>query len=190
MDGRVTEVLDFWFGERDAEGYGEFREEWFKKDDAFDREVRRRFADLHAEAASGELDEWSREPESCLALILVLDQFSRNMFRGDPRSFATDDKALDLAKYAVSEGHDRALPPFQRTFIYMPYMHSENLEDQESCIRLFESLGEGFENNTRYAVAHRDIIARFGRFPHRNEVLGRETTPEEAEFLKQPGSSF
>ncbi|WP_205543939.1 DUF924 family protein [Rubrobacter indicoceani] len=190
MDTRVRETLDFWFGDGGAEYYGSAREEWFKKDADFDAEIKSRFAGLYREAASGEHDDWREDPESCLALIIVLDQFPRNMFRGDPETHATDDKALYLAKYAVAEGHDRALPPFQRVFVYMPYMHSEDVEDQESCVRLFEALGENYRYNLKFAVQHRDVVARFGRFPHRNDLLGRESTPEELEFLKEPGSSF
>lgn len=190
MDHRVNDTLDFWFGDGDAAFYGKAREEWFKKDAAFDEAIRSRFAGLYEEAASGELDDWREEPESCLALIVVLDQFPRNMFRDDPKGYATDDKALNLAKYAVAEGHDRALPEFQRVFVYMPYMHSEDVRDQERCVTLFEALGEDYAYNLEFAIAHRDVVARFGRFPHRNGILGRENTPEETEFLEESGSSF
>lgn len=183
---RASEVLDFWFGREGEEGYGGFREAWFTKDEAFDDEVRDRFGDLHEEAASGDLDSWKEEAESCLALIIVLDQFSRNMFRGDARSWATDAKALAMAKYAVEHALDRELPALQRSFVYMPFMHSEDLEDQRKSVELF---GTG-EDNAKYATAHMEIVERFGRFPHRNEILGRTTTPEEAEFLRGPGSSF
>lgn len=190
MDERVSQTLDFWFGDSDAEYYGSARKEWFQKNDDFDAEIKRSFAGLYEEAASGDLDLWREEPESCLALIIVHDQFPRNMFRGDEKTHATDDYALELAKYAVAEGQDRALPEFQRTFVYMPYMHSEDLEDQESCVRLFGAMGDEYENNLKFAISHRDIVERFGRFPHRNALLGRESTPEEVEFLKEPGSSF
>ncbi len=184
------EVLAFWFGNEGDEEYGEFRKAWFERNDDFDREIQTRFSSLHERAASGELDSWKDEPESALALIIVLDQFPRNMFRGDPRSWATDAKALEAAKHAVERAYDRELPAFQRAFIYMPYMHSENLEDQRRCVELFELMGEDGKNNAEYAAGHMEIVKRFGRFPHRNEVLGRETTPEEAEFLTRPGSSF
>jgi uncharacterized protein (DUF924 family) len=180
------EVLDFWFGREGEPGYGEFREAWFKKDPEFDRLVRDRFGALYEAAAAGELDDWRAEARSCLALVIVLDQFPRNMFRGDPRSYSTDSKAQETAEYAVDRAFDRELPEFQRAFLYMPFMHSEDLEHQRRSVELFR----GSRDSSNYAVRHMEIIERFGRFPHRNEVLGRRTTPEEAEFLTQPGSSF
>jgi len=187
-----AEVLAFWFGREGEPGYGEFRSQWFQKDEAFDREVTDRFGALYEQAAAGELDGWREEAESCLALVIVLDQFPRNMFRGDARTHATDGKALDAAKYAIEQALDRDLPPFQRMFLYMPFMHAEDARDQRISVGLFEGLaGEaGGPDVVEYAVGHRDIVERFGRFPHRNALLGRETTPEEAEFLTQPGSSF
>ena len=192
MPSEVDEVLAFWFGREDEPGYGEFREVWFRKDEGFDREVKERFGPLHERAAAGELDGWLDDAGSCLALVICLDQFPRNMFRGDGRTHATDAKALETAKYAVERALDRELPPFQRMFIYMPFMHSENLEDQRRSVELFERLAEkpGAPDVTSYAVGHMEIVERFGRFPHRNVILGRETTPEEAEFLERPGSSF
>jgi uncharacterized protein (DUF924 family) len=185
------EVLEFWFGREDEPGYGEFREAWFRKDPEFDRQIRDRFEDLHEAAAAGELDGWKEEARSCLALVILLDQFPRNMFRGDPRSYATDRKAQETAEFAVDRALDRELPPFQRMFLYMPFMHSEDLAYQRRSVELFGGLGgEGEADPSPYAVRHMEIIERFGRFPHRNEVLGRKTTPEEAEFLTQPGSSF
>jgi uncharacterized protein (DUF924 family) len=186
------EILDFWFGREGEEGYGEFREAWFTKDSEFDREIRDRFETVYKEAASGELDSWKEEVQSCLALIIVLDQFPRNMFRGDARMYATDEKALAAARYAVEHAFDRELPLFQRGFVYMPFMHSENLEDQRLSVELFRGLAgkPGTTDATAFAVRHMEIIERFGRFPHRNETLGRQTTPEEAEFLKEPDSSF
>ena len=188
---RAEEVLEFWFGREGEPGYGEFREAWFRKDPEFDRVVRDRFETLHEAAAAGELDDWREEARSCLALVIVLDQFPRNMFRGDPRSYATDSKAQETAEYAVDRALDRELPEFQRMFLYMPFMHSEDLEHQRRSVELFRGLG-GTEPDSPYdyAVRHMEIVERFGRFPHRNEVLGRQTTPEEAEFLTQPGSSF
>ncbi len=192
MPSEADEVLAFWFGREDEPGYGEFREAWFRKDEGFDREVKERFGTLYERTAVGELDGWRDDAESALALVIVLDQFPRNMFRGDGRTHAADGKALETAQYAVEHALDRELPAFQRMFLYMPFMHSENVEDQRRSVELFERLaGETDAPDVRsYAVAHRDIVERFGRFPHRNEILGRTTTPEEAEFLKTEGSSF
>ena len=192
MPSSPAEVLAFWFGGEDEPGYGEFREEWFRKDEAFDREVTDRFGDLYERAAAGDLDGWQEEPDSCLALVIVLDQFPRNMFRGDGKTHATDDKALQTARYAIEHALDRELPAFQKMFLYMPFMHAESVEDQRRSVELFEGLAAepGGPDVVEYAVGHRDIVERFGRFPHRNAILGRETTPEEAEFLTQPGSSY
>ncbi len=188
---RAQEVLDFWFGREGEPGYGEFREAWFRKDPEFDKLIRHRFEALYEEAAKGELDDWREEARSCLALVIVLDQFPRNMYRGDPRTYATDCKAQEIAAYAVDRALDRELPPFQRGFLYMPFMHSENVEHQRRSVELFRGLEGSVEGDSaKYAIRHMEIIERFGRFPHRNEILGRHTTPEEAEFLTQPGSSF
>jgi uncharacterized protein (DUF924 family) len=186
------EILDFWFGREGEEGYGEFREAWFTKDPEFDREVRDRFEGAYEEAAAGRLDHWKDEARSCLALILLLDQFTRNMFRGDPKTYATDDKAREAARHAVERAYDRELPPYGRLFVYLPFEHSEDLEDQRLSVELFRGLAAemGSEDLLGYAVRHLEIIERFGRFPHRNEILGRATTPEEAEFLREPNSSF
>lgn len=183
------EVLSFWFGREGEEGYGEFREAWFLKDPEFDREVRDRFEDVYEEAVAGGLEGWKEEAGSCLALIIVLDQFPRNMFRGDQLMYAADGLALAAARYAVERAYDRELPAFQRGFVYMPFMHSEDLEDQRRSVELFEGL-TGEPDTTSYALQHLRIVERFGRFPHRNEILGRRTTPGEAEFLQGPNSSF
>ena len=192
MRSSPADVLAFWFGSEGEPGYGEFRDEWFRKDETFDREVTDRFGDLYERAAAGELDAWREEAEGCLALVIVLDQFPRNMFRGDARTHATDEKALDAAKYAIERALDRELPAFQKVFLYMSFMHAESVEDQRRSVELFEGLAAepGGPDVVEYAVGHRDIVERFGRFPHRNAILDRETTPEEAEFLTQPGSSF
>jgi uncharacterized protein (DUF924 family) len=188
---RSDEILDFWFGREGEPGYGGFRKEWFRKDPEFDREIRVRFEDLYEEAAADALDGWRESARGCLALVILLDQFPRNMYRGDPRSYATDRKAQEVSEYAVDHALDRELPDFQRAFLYMPFMHSEDLEHQQRAVELFGTLQEwGDADPAHYAVLHMQIVERFGRFPHRNEVLGRPTTPEEAEFLKQPGSSF
>ncbi len=187
-----AEVLDFWFGKEGDPEHGEFRSQWFQKDETFDREVTVRFAGLYEEAAAGKLDGWREGAESCLALVICLDQFPRNMFRGDARTHATDGEALDAAKYGIERVLDREIPPLQRMFLYMPFMHAENIEDQRRSVELFERLASepGGPDVVEYAVGHREIVERFGRFPHRNALLERETTPEEAEFLTQPGSSF
>jgi uncharacterized protein (DUF924 family) len=186
------EILDFWFGREGDEGYGEFREAWFTKDPEFDREVWDRFEGAYEEAAAGRLDHWKDEAQSCLALIILLDQFTRNMFRGDPKTYATDDKAREAARHAVEHAYDRELSPYGRLFVYLPFEHSEDLEDQRFSVELFRGLAAemGSEDLLGYAVRHLEIIERFGRFPHRNEILGRATTPEEAEFLRGPDSSF
>ena len=182
------EVLAFWFG-AGAE-YGKRRKAWFEKDPGFDAEIGRRFLHLH-EALAAER-QWLESPRACLARILVLDQFPRNMFRGTARSFASDAEALLTARHALDQGYDRTLLPVERLFVYLPYEHSERLEDQERACELCAPLAKFPETDDalRYAVAHRDIIRRYGRFPHRNAILGRDSTPVELEFLKQPGSSF
>ncbi len=192
MPSKAEEVLAFWFGREGEPGYGEFREEWFRKDPEFDARVTDQFADLYEEAASGDLDGWRDDARSCLALVIVLDQFPRNMFRGEGRTHAADGSALEASRYAVEHALDRELPAFQRMFLYMPFMHSENREDQRRSVELFGLLADepGGPDVTSYAAGHREIVERFGRFPHRNEILGRKTTPEEAVFLTIEDSSF
>jgi uncharacterized protein (DUF924 family) len=189
---RFQEILDFWFGKPNEEDYGKSRKVWFIKNPYFDEEVRSRFLSDYKRAAAGELDDWKNSPLSCLALIILLDQFSRNMFRGQPQAFVTDPQALAVAKHAVEQGFDHELLPIQRWFIYMPFEHSENLDDQHQCVELFSKLKDYPEcaSGIDYAYRHLNVIQRFGRFPHRNQILNREITPEEIEFLKQPGSSF
>ena len=184
----IYQVLSFWLGPEP----GKSRAEWFRKDEAFDEEIRRRFGDLHASAARRELEAWRASPEPLLALVIVLDQFSRNLYRGDPRAFAQDEHARECAVQAVTRGDHLSLLPVQRLFLYLPFEHSEYLRDQEKGVELMRSL-DGFEETrgvSEWAEKHRVIIARFGRFPHRNAALGRASTPEEVEFLKQPGSGF
>jgi uncharacterized protein (DUF924 family) len=182
------EVLQFWFGEP----RGPRRRCWFDKDRAFDAGLRSRFLPLYETLARAQHAEWLEEAERCLARIVVLDQFPRNMFRGTPRAFATDPLALQAARQAVERGYDRGLLPVERLFVYLPFEHSEALDDQERACELCRPLAAFPQTDDayRYALAHRDIIARFGRFPHRNAILGRASTPEELEFLKQPGSGF
>ena len=188
----IEDILGFWFGKPGEAGYGKPRKVWFVKDAAFDEEVRLRFLADCELAAAGKLEDWQSAPAGCLALVILLDQFPRNMFRGQPQAFATDSQALFVAQHAVAQGFDRQMLPVQRWFIYLPFEHSENLEHQRRSVELFRRLSDDPDSadTIDYAVRHLEIIERFGRFPHRNQILGRETTPEEAEFLKQPGSSF
>ncbi len=190
------EVLEFWFGPDHEPGGAEpeFRREWFMKDDAFDQQIGERFADEVERGARGEYDEWAETPAGRLALIILLDQFSRNLFRGSPRSWTQDLLAQKLCLEGIEQGHDVELGIVERAFFYLPLEHAEDLHLQELSVEkyreLLESdpdLADGFYD---YAVRHHEIIERFGRFPHRNEVISRPSTPEEEEFLKQPGSSF
>ncbi|HEY9673887.1 MAG TPA: DUF924 family protein [Waterburya sp.] len=192
MNVKNQEILEFWFGKPGEADYGKPRKVWFIKNPNFDQEVRSRFLPIYQQAAAGELDDWKNSPQSCLALIILLDQFPRHLFRGQPQAFATDSQALSYAKHAVANGFDQEFLPIQRQFIYLPFEHSENLADQHQCIELFSTLKEYPECLSGIDSAHRHfkVIERFGRFPHRNGILGRATTSEEAEFLKQPGSSF
>ena len=185
-DPRAAQVIAFWFaaGPRD--------QRWFEKSDAFDTEIRERFLALYEEAAAGKLSEWESAAAECLALIVVLDQFPRNMFRGSARAFAADALALQVAQHALAQGYDRGQEPSVRLFFYLPFEHAESLQAQETACRLTEPLAafpETFDVY-RYAQRHREIVARFGRFPHRNAALGRASTAAELEFLRQPGSGF
>lgn len=188
MESLAPAVLSFWFGE--GAMYGKPHKRWFEKDPAFDAEVRRRFLPLHEQQTLGR--EWLNAPRDCLARIIVLDQFPRHLHRGTARAFASDALALEAAKHLVAQGWDRSLLPVERMFAYLPYEHSESIEDQERACELCRALDAFAEtaDTHRYALAHRDIVRRFGRFPHRNALLGRTSTPEETEFLKQPGSGF
>ena len=180
----ATEVLKFWF-DRD-------RKAWFDKNPAFDEEIRQRFLPLYELGAAGKLETWIQRPASCLALIVLLDQFPRNMFRGDAGAFAADPVARSAARVIQDNGWDKAMTPDERMFAYLPFEHSEALADQERCLVLMQEIA-GFPETAdlpKWAEAHLVIIRRFGRFPHRNAALGRASTPEEVEFLKQPGSSF
>jgi uncharacterized protein (DUF924 family) len=188
MKSLAPEILQFWFGE--GAEHGKVHKRWFEKDPAFDAEVRRRFLQLHKQL--GQNREWLDDPRKCLARIIALDQFPRHIYRGSARAFSTDALALEAAKHLVAKGWDRDMLPVERMFAYLPFQHSESLEDQERALELYQPLKAFPEtaDTDRYAIAHRDIIRRFGRFPHRNAALGRSSTPEEIEFLKQPGSSF
>jgi uncharacterized protein (DUF924 family) len=177
----IEEIVRFWFAELAPE-------DWFKADEARDALIRTRFGDVYAQLKDGVPESWRAEARGWLAAILVLDQFPRNLFRGDARAFATDEAALDLAKRAIAEGIDLKLPPEQRAFVYMPFQHSEQKADQARSIELFSALGNPL--NLDFAIRHKAIIDRFGRFPHRNEIFGRTSTDEEVVFLQQPGSSL
>jgi uncharacterized protein (DUF924 family) len=180
------DVLDFWF----ADGPAVRREVWFKKSDAFD-ELCAPFAGATAAARDGAFDAWADTPRGMLALLILLDQFSRNLYRGSPLSYAADPKALCLARRAVRLGFDLALTPVERMFMYLPFEHSEDPDDQDESVRLFELLRPALGDETlRYTHAHRDVILTFGRFPHRNAVLGRVNTAEEDAYLAQPGAGF
>lgn len=188
----ARDVLDFWFGPHGDPGRGLPRKTWFEKNSAFDEEIRRRFAAGVEDAASGRLESLGEFADGALTLAILLDQFPRNLFRGEPRAFAYDARALDIARLAVEKGLDQLLAPVERVFLYLPFEHSEALADQVRSVALFRSLPDvpGRDEQLGYAVRHHDVIARFGRFPHRNGVLGRPSTPEELAFLRQPGSSF
>lgn len=174
------EILDFWWGEAASK--------WWVKDPDFDREVQARFEPTLEAAIRGDLNAWREAPESCLAYIVVLDQFSRNIYRDSPRSFAQDPQALTATLEGQAKLFDRQLSKSQRIFFYLPFMHSENLKMQKRSIEAYEELGE--KENLEFARQHAVIIERFKRFPHRNPILGRKSTPEEEAFLKEPGSSF
>jgi len=174
----ASDVLRFWFTDTD-----EFRAAWFARNDAFDAEIRERFLGLWERAAAGALDaEWGATAVGALALVVVMDQFPRNVFRGTARAFATDARALAVAKRAVALGFDKGLPPNKAVFLYLPYEHSESLQDQDACVELMRGLGN--PRLLEFAAQHQRIVQRFGRFPHRNAALGRESTPEETEFMK------
>jgi len=185
-------VLDFWFGPTDEQ-----RSNWFLRSDAFDAEIMQRFGAPVEAALRGELDAWQATTPGCLAMLLLLDQFTRNIFRGTPRAFAGDTRALALARGLVAAGQDQPLPPLRRWFAYLPFEHAEDLGAQDEGVRLLSALvatagthAAALAGALDYAVRHRAVIRRFGRFPHRNDILGRISTPEELEFLTQPGSRF
>jgi uncharacterized protein (DUF924 family) len=178
------DVLDHWFSlDRNA---------WFAKDPAVDEAIRARFLGLYERARDGGLAAWTEEPRTCLALVIVLDQFPRNLFRGEARAFGTDADAREAAGVLLDRGWDKDLTPLERMFAYLPFEHSESLADQERCLALMKQLADYPETADlpRWAQAHLAVIRRFGRFPHRNVALGRASTPEEEAFLSQPGSRF
>lgn len=191
----MNDILHFWFGDPPytQQTYAERRKLWFGKNPEVDCQIRDRLLETYHQASSGVLKDWRDSPHGCLALILVLDQFPRNMFRDQPQAFATDHQARTIAETAIAQGFDQELAPVERVFLYLPLEHSENLAHQNQCVALMQTLSEAnpeLQDVFDYALRHRAVIERFGRFPHRNRILGRENTIEETEFLQQPGSSF
>ncbi len=184
----ACQVLDFWFGAPGSPHYNKSRAEWFRKSADFDAQIRSRFLCLHEQATAGQLVHWRTSPLTLLALLIVLDQFPRNMFRDSCQAFATDAMALDCARRMTALRWDQRLHPVERGFVYLPFEHAEDIEAQRTALQLFGTLGRA--DLLEWAQKHYDIIERFGRFPHRNALCGRESTPEETEFLKQPGSRF
>jgi uncharacterized protein (DUF924 family) len=191
------DVLHFWFGPPNTPPL-ENSTKWWKKDPSFDEDVKDQFGETLELAARGALDGWKTTPRGRLALVIVLDQFSRNIFRGTARSFAQDARACDSTLEAIARGDEASLELIEQTFLFMPLMHAEDVDLQHKCVAAFERLlkrapeplQKYIANCHDFAKKHAEIVERFGRFPHRNEILGRTSTPEETEFLKQPGSSF
>ncbi len=199
IDPQAAGVLAFWFGEPGSSERDAFRKLWFEKSEATDRQIADRFGPLIERALRGELNDWSQQPESALAQILLLDQFTRNVFRDTPRALAGDARALAAATAMVGQRQDETLPALQRCFVYMPFEHAEGIGAQDEAVRLFTrlvdaqastALAADLQNMLDYAERHRAVIRRFGRFPHRNAILGRHSTPDEILFLQQPGSRF
>jgi uncharacterized protein (DUF924 family) len=196
MDTATTltarDVLDFWFGAPGSAEHGQWRVEWFRKDPAFDRAISERFGTAIAHALAGGFGEWSADAPGALARVLLLDQFTRNAYRGTAQAFAGDPLAREVASAALDRGHDRELSPEQRSFLYLPFEHSESAADQRRSLELLGALARetGREDLVEWARKHAVIIERFGRYPHRNAILGRESTAEELAFLAGPDSSF
>ncbi len=188
----VDDILAFWFGSPHQMNFGKPQKKWFRKDPQFDQEICDRFLSTYKQAVAGTYEHWQQDIQSCLALVLLLDQFPRNMFRGTPQAFATDTQALSVAQSVIDRNLDQHLAYIQRWFVYLPFEHSEQWEHQLQSLRLWHSLQDHPDSTSAidYAQRHADIIQRFGRFPHRNKILGRESTPEEKDFLRQRGSSF
>ncbi|MEM9101187.1 MAG: DUF924 family protein [Pseudomonadota bacterium] len=174
-------ILTFWFEETPSE-------KWWKKDEAFDALIKKRFGDLHEQACCGELFEWRKEAKGALAEIIILDQFSRNIYRDQALAFVNDSLALSLAQFAIEKGLEQSLSNTEKHFLYLPFMHSESIKIHNIAIELFTALGN--ENLLGFELKHKKIIEQFGRYPHRNQVLGRKSTAEELEFLRGPNSSF
>jgi uncharacterized protein (DUF924 family) len=188
VDPLAREILDFWFGEPPL---GE-RDFWFHKDPAFDAAIRDRFGATIAAARAGAFGEWCHDPHGALARVIVLDQFTRNVYRGTPDAFSGDERARATSEDAINQGFDRRLAPHERWFLYLPFVHSEDQAVQEGSVALFSALATetGLDSPLQWAKRHADVIRRFGRFPHRNAILGRASTPGELAFLATPGSTF
>jgi len=188
-----ADILAFWFGRTGEPGFGQPRGEWFRKDAGFDDQIRSRFLPSVEAALAGQLAAWAAERQGLLALLILLDQFPRNLFRGEAKAFAGDPQARQLAETALAKGWDKGLSAVEKLFVYLPFEHSEVLADQERSVALFSALAAehpGCDGFLDYARRHHEVIARFGRFPHRNAALGRPSTPEETSYLAQPGSGF
>ena len=196
MHTSTLDVLDFWFGPTDDPGHGQPRKAWFVKDPAFDAEINRRFGPLIEQALVGGIDDWLTQPLDALpalARVIVLDQFTRNVFRNTARAFAGDAAALQTARALVATGADRSLTSVQRSFVYLPFEHAEDISMQQQSLNLFDGLAAehpALGEAALWAHKHQQVVQRFGRYPHRNTILGRQSTPEELAFLAQPGSSF
>ena len=183
MRDTKKEVISFWFEETQPQ-------QWFQKSDSFDADIRERFLVTYDMAKRDLCADWTKDAEGVLALCLVLDQFPRNMFRDSPKAFETDEKILLIVKGALHKGFDHLLSPTKRRFVYMPFMHSEDIVEQRRSVELFSSMKDDDPLSYDYALKHLEVIEKFGRFAHRNEVLGRESTPEELEYLSLPGAGF
>lgn len=177
------EILGFWFEEVSPQ-------QWFQKNPELDKIIKERFYATYEMAKDGLCDDWAHDEDGALALVILLDQFPRHIFRDQPEAFDTDKKALLIAKDAISKGFDQILEPVKRGFLYVPFQHSEELRDQERSVQLMGAMKDLNPTGYDYAVRHRDVIEKYGRFPHRNKVLGRENTSEEEEYLAQPGAGF
>lgn len=199
---KIKKILHFWFGDlkKDEVPGDDKQKSWWMKDAEFDERIKNNFVNDLKMAIRGELDHWKTGPDSMLALIILLDQFSRNIYRDKSKAFSQDDQAIQICLEGIEKGFDKTLHPVERIFFYIPFMHSEDIDMQEKSLKYFsglleeykepESVADVVSNSYKFAVKHYDIIKRFGRYPHRNEILGRESTPEEKKFLEQPGSSF
>jgi uncharacterized protein (DUF924 family) len=189
----VTGILDFWFLPTTDPNHGKSRMEWFKKEETFDNDVKSKFGNLIENAVNGHISPKMNDPDALVAHIILLDQFTRNVYRGNKKTYQGDPIALTLSKNLLSHGTDLSLPPLHRVFVYMPLMHAESIEDQKLCVERFESLYKEtneYKSFLDYAVKHMEVVEKFGRFPHRNTIFERESTAQELEYLATPGAGF